>query len=337
MEENKTLSSESSPARAYIKKPDNAAGIPDAYVVISHKDYRHAISFTENDTAYMFPVNNLSDISRDKYGRPLKNNIPVPPDDLKKHSDLNMIKDIDLSLLRELYCFELCYHMEHPDKGYHHIQIYTPDLFKFAGKGFPKKEHINELMDKLENCCTLFGVIDGQATSVLRIIKEIPETNSIVLYMPYFTALIKALDNISSTSVKKSLKGKRTGKTNPVYTYAIKPTILKEKNQHAVDLVHAIVTTIEEAGANTPHISAQALIERNTRLKLALDNASASHKCNLIKRVFQATFSILRTQTSLEEYYPGIKLPDANDPTIIPSLLSLRNTVYKFKHKGKRK
>ena len=77
------------------------------------------------------------------------------------------------------------------------------------------------------------------------------------------------------------------------------------------------------------------MIERNPQFEQRL--AAAKNKTTLLKRTFETTWRILREQTYLEEKYPGIALPDPNDPAVIPTVKNLNSIVFTFTHHGKAK
>ena len=122
---------------------------------------------------------------------------------------------------------------------------------------------------------------------------------------------------------------------NPTHSFATKTSILKERNKAAVENVLIVVQLIEQCGNQTPHISARTMIERNPQLASRLEKVK--NPTSLLKRTFEATWKLLREQTYLTEWYPGIALPDPADPAVIPTVKTLDNMVFTFAHSGKRK
>ena len=115
----------------------------------------------------------------------------------------------------------------------------------------------------------------------------------------------------------------------PSHTYLVKSSIMKERNKRAVEIVCAIVTLIEQAGDNVPNIKFQTLVDRCPSLKNTLDAASPTNRNTILRRTFTKAWELLRTQTHLEEAYPGIQLP-----TAIPTMSRL-GEVLRFEHGGK--
>ena len=54
------------------------------------------------------------------------------------------------------------------------------------------------------------------------------------------------------------------------HSYLVKTSIAKERNKRAAEIVRIVCVLIEEAGNNTPHISAQTILDRHAELAQAL-------------------------------------------------------------------
>ena len=121
----------------------------------------------------------------------------------------------------------------------------------------------------------------------------------------------------------------------PSYSYIPNMKLAKEKNQRAVEIVCIVMVVIEQAGNNTPHITARNIIYRNPLLKQALEKAEDNRRRNMyLKRAFSKAWELLKTHTDILEKYKNIKLPDASDPKSIPTINTL-DMVFEFPHKGK--
>ena len=139
------------------------------------------------------------------------------------------------------------------------------------------------------------------------------KNNTMHFASPYFNALIM---KITESSIQRDKQNRPKLKTNgepfmkPSHSYLIKSSIAKERNQKAIEIVCVITALIEQAGNNTPHISAQTIIDRCPKLKSALDECEKPKDRNIIlKRAFSKAWALLREQTHLTEVYKDIQLP----------------------------
>ena len=113
----------------------------------------------------------------------------------------------------------------------------------------------------------------------------------------------------------------------------MKTSIAKERNKRAAEIVRIVCVLIEEAGSNTPHISAQTILNRHAELAQALERTKdRAHKDRMLKTTFTTAWKMLHTQTRLEEVYKNIKFPGELD---YPSVATL-DKVFSFPHEGKR-
>ena len=167
------------------------------------------------------------------------------------------------------------------------------------------------------------------------------DKNIIRFSSPY---MVRVIQDIYKASIRKSkVDLPMTDKqgnvlTLPSHSYLIKSSITKEKNKKAVEIVFIVVTLIEQAGNNVPHIKASTIIERNTQLKESLAaSKSTSDKNKKLSRAFSKAWELLRTQTELLTTYKNISLPDpkASDFCKYIPTTSTLDTVYSFPHEGK--
>jgi hypothetical protein len=146
----------------------------------------------------------------------------------------------------------------------------------------------------------------------------------------------KVIVDIAQASIRLDSKKQpmlsKSGKalTKPTYTYLVKSSIAKEKNQRAVEIVCIITTLIEQSGDNTPHIKARTIVERVPDLQYAIQTATPADANKALKRAFSKAWELLHTQTRLEETYKDIKLP-----SIVPTMGTL-DMIYDFPHNGKK-
>ena len=261
------------------------------------------------------------------------------------------IEHIDIPLLNVYYSIILKRFYENgniPETLNTVATIYLPDLAEALGLGRKNlhKSDIQSIINNTRKFTNIIGVLhftqNGRPREsyfpVMNFEGYDAQTNTISFYSPYLNYIIEVIYN---ASVRKNKKGipqlKKDGLPilNPSHSYLVKPEIYKERNIAAVINVLIIITVIEQAGNNTPHISAKTIVDRNENLKLRLENDS-SHASRLLKRVFSKTWELLRDKTRLTEYYDGIVLPDPSDIRNIPIYSQLYKHTFTFPHNGKR-
>lgn len=168
-------------------------------------------------------------------------------------------------------------------------------------------------------------------------------SNTHLMTCPYFEKLIPAIYELSLQKAKDEYKRKKNKPNEilpkPSHSFMINANILSEKNKRAVEIVFIIITLIEQAGKNVPHISAQTILERNPALKAAVDASKSSNSKNTqLKRAFWKAWELLSTKTYLKEKYKNIQLPDPEADDFskkwIPTASTL-DKVFEFPHDGK--
>ena len=226
------------------------------------------------------------------------------------------------------------------------ITIYVPDLIRKLGEyGHFDQQKAEEIGNKTFDFQGIIGVMRSIEKPqyknyfpvlIFRGYEGAP--NTITFESPYLEYLIRAIyrESIRTTKHgKPQFKKDGTPELKPSYSYLVKPALTFERNKAAAENVLIITTLIEQAGGNGAHISAQTLIERNPVLEQRLK--SSRNPVQLLQRVFKRTWKLLRDQTRLMEVYEEIELPDPNDTTNIPTPSNLREHIFEFTHKGKKK
>ena len=192
------------------------------------------------------------------------------------------IEKIDLPLLRFYYSIILEQFYDKLRKGgkleevlttSSTIKLYLPDLVKRLGEyGHFDKDKTDEMLKKTLSFHNIIGIIHGPNGNhpsyfpVLIFTGFEGGTNTISFESPYLSYLVK---EIYGASIRRNKRGQPQLKKNGTpalmanHSYLIKASIASERNKAAIDNVSIIVTTIEQAGDNAPHISAQTIIERN--------------------------------------------------------------------------
>ena len=228
------------------------------------------------------------------------------------------------------------------------VKLYVPDLLEYIGlKRNSDRKTIDSIINQMSAFHNVIGVMhvfrngnpDKSYFPVLNFEGYNVKTNTMEISSPYLFHIIETIYKASIIIDKKTQKPKlkKNGEimTIPSHSYLIKSDISSEKNLAAIENVFIIVTIIEQAGNNVPHIKVSSLIERNPQLQQRLEKTDKAHKSRLLQRVFKRTWELLREQTRLMEIYKNIKLPDPDDKDSIPTMRKLE-MVLEFPHEGKK-
>ena len=324
---------------------------PSSLAVIK---YQHAMSFNEIGYAYLCPNYDTSNLKFQdgkiffEGSEPLR---MITEAELQNYKTKESITDITgLPILRAYYSILLARYEDAMKKGEKlpmTLALYAPDLAEYLGLGRNINDKtIQSIMSQFHSFDNVISIMKSTSRSGKERISYFPvlsflgydaETNLIYISSLY---LWKVIDKIFKASIRVNRKSepylKKDGSPMllPSHSYLIKPDITREKNQAAIENVVIIVTTIEQAGSNIPHIRASTIIERNPQLQERIAKTAENHRNRLLQRVFKKTWQLLRDQTNLLAVYKDIQLPDPEDSNNIPTLKTL-SKVYEFPHNGK--
>lgn len=326
-------------------KAGDVAKIPELMPVITDKSFQNAMSLKVSQNWYLQPLELSNDLEI-VHDQIFFKGLPATLATLKPICRNKNLGDFNLSLLRMIYGiilkrFEETYRIGCQEKI---ISFYYPDLARMMGKTQKtSSEDRKALLDNLGVLHNIAGVTEaGSVLPVLVFLGYHKDTDTFEICSPY---LNKVIEDLYLKSIRRGRTGKELLKssgqplTRPVHSYAIKSSIAKERNHRAVEIVVIIVTVIEQAGRNTPHISARTIVGRNPQLLESINATSATcDKNKKLGRAFTKAFELLRRCTRLEKMYKNIRLPDpkAKDfrEKYIPTMERL-NLVYEFPHNGK--
>ena len=337
------------------------ANMPQNLALPTMSEYQNALSLLDDN-----PVAHLQRISQDMANNLRYENCVLYFDgmptataamlvDRDKSRDLSKL---DLITLRGLYSIILAdvfksldplnpdawiAKIRDPQFLTHNVSLYLPDFLKMQGyKPNGSSDGITFARNIIMSYQTVLGIMGGTKNPsiypVMLYTGYDADSNIVTFTSPYMNVLIMRM---LYQSVQRDRQGKPKLTTSgkpfmlPTHSYLVKSSIMKEKNKRAVEIVCIIVTLIEQAGDNIPHISAQTIIDRVPDLKDALETATKPSNKNLIlKRAFSKAWELLKTQTGLEKAYRNIVLPDPKDPKNIPTGRTL-DMVFEFPHDGK--
>ena len=330
-------------------KADSATdNLPSNLAIITNDKYKDSLTLQQHGGAYLQPLATTDGLRYDGENLFFQG-FPASEATLR---EINKDKDvpieaIDLPLLRMFYSIILSDFEQNTKKlGVVNeiVTVYVPDLAAILGKKRNlSKNDITSIIEKTSSFQTIYGVIKdpdrpngiGTAVPLLVWMGYDAETNTIRFASPYMTQLIKQIYNVSIRKNKKGtpqLKKDGTPLLEVSHSYLVKSSIAKERNKRAVEIVIAVVITIEQAGKNTPHLKASTIIGRIPQLQRAFNKTkTTSNKNLLLSRTFKKAWELLETQTKLRDKYPNITLPDPNNPQNIPTTSTL-NMVFSFPH-----
>lgn len=305
---------------------------PPALIANTAAGYENSITLRESGNAYMMKLSNWIDGLNFEDG---KLHSESPPETTKEG-----IEGINLPLLR--YFYSIVYQQfEATGVPNGKISLYIPDLARATGhKSNINEQIIKALFKDIHEFQPLIGRIGESWYQVLQFYGYDAETNTISFYSPYMEKVIEKIfwDNTKCDKRGKIIKNKRgIALREPTHSYLMKSSIVKEKNKHAVNNVGLIIRIIEQAGNNTPHVTARWLLENNTQFMAAFLNITPKNRPRFIKNVFKRTLQLLRTHTRLAEVYRDMELPDPDDAANIPTQKTLGSVIYSFPHNGKGK
>ena len=346
--------------KAIAEKNSDLTPCPERLAVPTLPNYENSISLHQEGKAYMQYLTISTDSLKFENGEMFFEGAlePISTVELKNMVTNEGIEKIDIPLLTALYNVILAKYHERLKQGEtlknvtsQVTSVYAPDFANYLGitlkgeDGGLHKTDVRNIMEKTSKFHNIIGIMhitrngrpDKSYFPVLNFAGYNAEDNTISFFSPY---LIYVVRKIFSEAIIKDKKGLPKLRRNGLpmleanHSFLIKPSIVAERNKAAVENVMIIIKVIEQAGNDgTPHIKASTIVERNEVLKLRL--SKDTHPFRLLERVFKRTLELLREETTLQETYQDIELPDPNDKKNIPTPSSLDKVVFEFPHKGK--
>lgn len=231
--------------------------------------------------------------------------------------------------------------------------IYLPDYARAIKlKDNKSSDSMKAIVNKISGYRNLMGVVreekHGSVTykeyPVIKNFNYDESDNTITFASPYIMRLIWAL---AAASIARDKEGEpiryRDGKLKllPVYSWRLKPEILKEKNYRAVESTGILATLTDRAGdikkgekEKVVNIKIFELANRNEELKVAYEKASASKKTRVLKKAIVPSYGMLDKYTDLRKSYKNIKFPNPKDENCIPTAKEM-DKVLRITHEGK--
>ena len=318
---------------------------PKSLIIPTMTNYQYSMSLYQGGNAYLQPLSSMENLQF-KEGKLYFSDVrarEVSEAELRDLRTKEGIEELDLKNLRYYYSILFDQFQRSEYKVLQDIIVVAVPLL--AGRKNPTESDINAVIKNLQSYHNVMGVVKSpwngkMVESFYQVLnfEYYDKTHNIVAFSsPYMNYVIQKMYNLSVKQENGKTKLVKSDKplTLPLHSYLIDESIRKERNKVAVENVIIIVTLIEQAGNNEPHIKASTLIERNIQLAERLE---ATKNARLIlNRTFKRTWELLRTKTFLTDVYEGIELPDPEDPAFLPTMKTLDKIVFKFPHKGKKK
>ena len=340
---------------AIFRKKDkpSVAKYPKSLIIPTLPQFQNAMSLFQEGSAYLYPSVDTSNLKFERGklffagSEPLRMITEVELQNFRTNESITEITG--LPILRAYYSILLTTYEEllkNNEKLPKVLELYVPELAEYLGMERNSNEKtVHSIMSQFRSFDHVMGVMhvtrngrpDKSYFPVLSFLGYDAKRNVIEISSPY---LVHVIDNIFRAAIRLNRKQQpmlnKKGEPFrlPSQSYIINPNISRERNQTAVENVVIIVTTIEQAGNNTPHIKASTIIERNPQLQERIANTTENHRNRLLQRVFKKTWELLRDQTNLLTVYKDIRLPDPEDSKNIPTLKTL-DIVFEFPHDGK--
>jgi hypothetical protein len=336
-------------------KAGEIAEIPNKLPLITNPTFQNAMTYNDDDKAYLQPFTSLDGLSCEN-GMLFFKGLPATAAKIEHLYTKNNIEEFNLPLLRVFYAIILNRFQEtwKEDKTVDDvITLYIPDLAKKIGKS-PNisNNDVSSIISKVTSFHNIMGIIDrgkrgNDILPVLVYLGNDTEKNTIKFASPY---MIRVIQDLYKASIRKGKTRLNENNINsipkrlPSHTYIPSLELAKERNQKAVEIVCIIVTTIEQAGNyGIPHISAKTIVSRNPLLKQSIEGTTRlSVKNTYLERAFRKAWELLRYKTDLIVKYKNIKLPPDpntddfknNKTKYIPKMSNL-DMVFEFPHEGK--
>lgn len=339
------------------KGAGETTAMTDTMPVITNPKYQYGMTLHPSPVAYLQPITETSaDKLKFEDGKLYFDGIAASKIDLVHIGTNATITDLDLITLRVLYGIilqDLSRDLDavieqagSPKFLTHPTRIYLPDFLRAIGMA-PNlnKTNIDAAINRIMSYRSILGIMTEHVRGrtyhskypVMLFAGYDDKDNTLTFTSPYINQLIA---NIAQASVRRdkqgTIKRSRSGVplSLPSHSYLIDPALAKERNKRAAEIVCIVVTVIEQAGDNTPHIRASTIIERHPELQQALEQAKRTNNKNTaLKRAFSKAWELLPKYTRLQDVYTDIKLPS---PSEVPTISTL-DMVFSFPHNGKRR
>lgn len=322
--------------------------LPHHIAMPTFNGYEYATSFHQEGKAYLQALVSMDNLQFQNgklfFAGSYKQ---VSEVELQNFKTKEGIENFNLPLLRVYYSILLMKYNEFTQKKEKIPEVHKmffPELADYLGlKRNSDEKTINAIIDDMRAFHNVVGILhitrngrpDKSYYPVFNFEGYDASENSFSFSSPYLLHVIDAVykEAIKNSAYNKRLGSKRTPRRLPSDTFLIKSAIAKERNKAAVENVFLIVQGMEKAGGNQYHIAATTLIERNEQLKKRLQESKNPRQ--LLKRCFKRTWELLRTMTELDKRYKNIRLPDPDDPAVIPTAKTLDSLIIVIPHEGK--
>lgn len=332
-------------------------------MIITDKNFRHALSPYRNETAYIEQLNDefIQQLEFDKESGRISVKGQQYSMTIQELKTKRTLSELDLPLLRSIYT---ALYKTQTEIDTDTVTVYLPAFAKHMGIRIDTGKP-NDMFAKIRSFDGCIGIMkDGRHHSfyrLLSLIKYDARANTMTFASPYMNRIYWAI------------KEQNTGKKNktkelPAYSFLVHGDIASERNKKAVEIVAAIVTLIQQRGEQKPeeekavtakqlkktvtqavnasftlnateqeetvktkaHIKYRTLIETIPSLCEQLERTkTASAKNTILQRAFSKAFELLHTKTDLFTTYKNLRIDES-----IPTMSLLDETLC-ITHEGR--
>jgi len=290
--------------------------------IITDKEYSHALNPYRNKTAYIQQLDEYYfsqlEFNHENGTITTKDNSlePILVRNLKTRESP---KELDLQLLRTLYT-AIFNHLDMSSiekMESFSATIYVPTLANYMDINI-KGVHAGEFLRKVTAFQNVVGIFEDKSIYPLLLFRGYNgEDNTIAVETPYIYNLFLRLHRANIIPQKN--KQPKTPKTKAYHSYLMKPTIGKERNDLAVEIVAVICRLVEQRGTHTEPK------EKLTAAKIAA--ASERGAIKGAQKAIKAEFADNPAPVTAEREPPTVTFAHKAYKGIIDEIPALRQTL----------
>lgn len=330
-----------SPYRTKLRASDTMEIPAELYLPIGEK-YEYALTFYHNkNTLAHMEIAEMTENLEFKDGVLMIKGMPASRVELINYQTKEGIEDINLMYLRAFFSIMLTDAENQLSNGLEirdTAKVYAPALLRYIGKENSYNESdFRGLVKSINNYQNVYGSLkseDGKSETfyqVLNVSSYNPDENTLEVSSPYMSNIINNIydDRVLSGKLPKEVVDRFD--INEIFetTSLIKHEIIKERSKLAVEIVVLIVRKIAQAeSGKVVKVKVREIFNKIPELKYQIfDKKAASgqvkstkDKNKAIKRIFSKAWELLKTKTYIEQVYPGMVLPQKDDPAALPTI-----------------
>lgn len=225
----------------------------------------------------------------------------------------------DMRVLHGLYSAFYKYFLSQKSKGIeilhgYHFFISLPQLADFMGVDLRARKGAQGLFEKIKKYDSYIGIMrNGDLPKVITYSDYIKETNTMVLDVPYFARLIRALEKAAQVTAAGE-NGKAIDYYNPTHGRLLHGNILNERDAEAEAIIARIEALLMQ-GPKEVAISFRQLVEEIPQLAYNLKNTTGKNahdiavkRNNTLARTFRRVYELLEEKTDMYKYFVNLRV-----------------------------